>query len=64
MVEKVNATDTNKLVKKADYNAQIKDIEDKIPFITNLATTAALNDVENKISNITTLGKKQIIMKK
>ena len=51
-------------MKKADYNAQIKDIEDKIPFITNLATTAALNDVENKIWNITTLGKKQIIMKK
>ena len=30
------------------YNAKIKDIEDKIPSITNLATTAAFNAKINK----------------
>ena len=33
----------NKVVKKAEYNAKIKDIEDKIPDITNLGTKSALN---------------------
>ena len=28
---------------KAEYNAKIKDIDDKIPDITNLATNTALN---------------------
>ena len=37
---------------KTDYNAKIKDIEDKIPSVTNLATTAALTSVENKIPNV------------
>ena len=41
------------------YNATIKNIEDKIPDITNLATNGSLdskiNDVENKISNISNL---------
>ena len=33
----------NDLVKKIVYNAKIKNIEDKIPNITNLATYASLN---------------------
>ena len=33
----------NEIVKKADYNTKIKDIEDKIPDITNWGTTASLN---------------------
>ena len=33
----------NEVVKKTEYNATIKDIEDKIPVITNLATNATLN---------------------
>ena len=33
----------NKVVKKTEYNAKIKDIEDKIPDITNLGTKSALN---------------------
>ena len=61
----------NDFVKKDVYNANIKDIEDRIfditnwatrndlPSITNLAKTAALNpkinEVENKIPNITNL---------
>ena len=47
LVKKVNAIDTIKLVNKTDYDAKIKDIEDKISSITDLATTAALTAVEN-----------------
>ena len=48
----------NYAVKKDDvYNAKIKDIEDKIPNITNLATiyttiNAKINEAKNKIPNI------------
>ena len=49
----------NYVVKKEVYNAQIKDIEDKTPDITNLAinTTlnAEINEIKNKIPNITNL---------
>ena len=58
LVKKVNATDTSKLVSKTDYNVKTKDIEDKIPDITNLATTTALTNVENKISDVSDLVKK------
>ena len=43
---------------KIDYNAKIRDIEDKIPSNTGLATTTALNVVESKMSNVNTLVKK------
>ena len=47
------------LLKKDVYNAKIKDIEDKVPDITNLATTAALNgktnEIKGKIPTITNL---------
>ena len=39
------------LLKKDVYNAQIKNIEDKLPNITNLATNTTLTAVENKIPN-------------
>ena len=50
----------NDLVKKDDvYNAKIKNIENKIPDITNLATKTTLhtkiNEVKGKIPNITNL---------
>ena len=49
----------NNVVKKDGYNAKIKNIEDKIPDITNLATNVTLNgkinEVKNKILNITNL---------
>ena len=49
----------NSVVKKDLHNAKIKDIEDKIPDITNLATNASLNtkinEVKGEISNITNL---------
>ena len=58
---KVYKLDINKLVpvndvvRKDVYNAKIKNIEDKTPDITNLATTNALTAVENKIPNISNL---------
>ena len=50
----------NDVVKKDVYNAKIKNIEDKIPDITNLATNASLNakinEVKGEIPSITNLG--------
>ena len=47
----------NDIVKKDAYNANINNIEDKMPDITNLATNATpnakINEVKNKILNIT-----------
>ena len=47
------------VVKKDAYNAKIKNIEDKIPDITNLPTdttlNAKINDVKNEIPSITNL---------
>ena len=49
----------NDVIERNVYNAQIKNIEDKIPHITNLATNTALNakidEVKTKIPNITNL---------
>ena len=48
----------NDAVKKDVYNAKIKNIEDKIPDITNLAKTtlnAKINEVKGEISSITNL---------
>ena len=47
------------VVKKDVYNAKIKNIADKIPDITNLATkttlNAKINDVKGEVPNITNL---------
>ena len=49
----------NDVVKKDIYNAKIKNIEDQIPDITNLASNftlnAKINKVKSKINNITNL---------
>ena len=49
----------NNVVKRYVYNANIKNIEDKIPDITNIATNntlnAKINEVKNKIPSITNL---------
>ena len=37
------------VVKKVSYNANVKNIEDKIPDITNLATSASLNAKINEV---------------
>ena len=39
----------NDVVKKDVYNAKIKNIEDNIPDITNVAITTALNAEINKV---------------
>ena len=56
--------DTSELVTKADNDTKITEIEDKIPRITDLATTAALKAVENKMSHVINLIKKRIMMQK
>ena len=49
----------NDVIERNVYNAQIKNIADKIPHITNLATNTTLNakidEVKTKIPNITNL---------
>ena len=45
----------NDIVKKDVYNAKIKNIEDKIPDVTNLATKTTLDTVENEMPNICNL---------
>ena len=57
LVKNVNAINTSKLVNKIDYNANLKDIKDKIPIINTLATTAALTVVENQILDVSGLVK-------
>ena len=57
-VKKFNFIWTSKLVNRTDYDGKMKDVEDKIPSITNLATTAALTAVENKIPNVSNKTKK------
>ena len=46
------------LLKKTDNDNKITEIEEKIPSITSLATTAALNAVKNETCNVSDLVKK------
>ena len=46
------------LLKKANYNAKISEVENKIPSISGLATNTALAAVENKIPDVSSLVKK------
>ena len=50
-VNLINLSDVvkNVVVKKNVYNVKIKNIEDKIPDITNLATNASLTAKINKV---------------
>ena len=50
--------DTSDLAKKADLNALITEIENKMPSITGLATNSALTAAENKIPAVSSLEKK------
>ena len=49
---------------KNRLRSKIKDIEDRITDITNLATTAALTAVEDKVPNVNALVKKQTMITK
>ena len=52
------------LIKKTDYNAKVTEIKGKIPSITGLATTAAVNAIKNKIPIISNQVTKNVIMQK
>ena len=52
------------LLKITDYNAKVTEIENKIPSISGLATTSALNAVENKKPDVSNIVKKQIMTQK
>ena len=58
-LRKLSIVVKNNVVKKDVYNAKIKNIEDKIPDITNLATkttlNAKINEVKGEIPSITNL---------
>ena len=47
------------MFKKTDYNANITEIEGKIPSISGLPTTTTLTAVENKIPNDSNIVKKK-----
>ena len=57
-VSKLSDVVKNDIIKKTDYNANITEIENKIPDISNLATKTVLNTVENKIPDTSVLVKK------
>ena len=58
-LRKLNHVVKNDIVKKDVYNAKIKNIESKIPDITNLATNttlnAKINEIKKDIPSITNL---------
>ena len=58
-LSKLSDVVNNDVVKKTEYDAKIKNIEDKIPDISNLATKSNLNtkinEVKNEIPSITGL---------
>ena len=49
------------LLKKTDCNTKITKIEDKIPSISGLATSAGLTVVKNNMPNVNNLVKKRIM---
>ena len=50
-LSKISNVIKNNVVKKYVYNAKIKNIEDKIPGITNLAINTSLNPKINKVKS-------------
>ena len=46
------------MVKKADFNTKVTEIEGKIPDYSSLVTKSALTVVENKIPDVSSLVKK------
>ena len=52
-LQKLSGVVKKDVVKRDVYNANIKIIEDKIPDITNLATTTALNATINEVKKNT-----------
>ena len=61
-LSKLSDVPKNHVVKKDVYNAKLKNMEDKIPDITNLATkttlNARINEVKREIPSITNVAPK------
>ena len=61
-ISKLNNVVKNDVIKKDVHHAKIKNVEDKIPDITNLATKTTLNaktnEVKGEIPSITDLANK------
>ena len=53
--------DLTSLTANTTLNAKINEVGNKIPNITNLATTIAVTAVENKVPNVSNLLKKKLI---
>ena len=49
-------------LKRVVYNATIKNIEDKIPDITNLATNASLNSKINEVKDAIPRNKNELLL--
>ena len=64
LVAKVDNINTSDFVLKTVYNTDKKELENKIPDISNLATKTALTAIENKIPSVSNLVKKQTIILK
>ena len=52
MIQAKKIPDTSGLAKNTDYNANIREIESKIPSISGLATNSSLTTVKNKIPDV------------
>ena len=63
LVQNVNAMCTSEIVRKADYNNKITEIECKIQSITCFVTTV-FNAVKNEIPKVSDPVEKQIIMQR
>ena len=53
-----NLNNLKSKVDKLDVDKLVPEVKNKIPNITNLATSAALTAAENKIPNVSNLDKK------
>ena len=58
MVAKVNNIDTSDFVLKTKYQTNKKELEKKIPDVSNLVKKAKLTELENKIPDVSSLATK------
>ena len=63
LVAKVNNIDTSDSVLKTKYNTDKKELENKIPNVTDFVKKAKLTELENKIPDISNLATKTALTK-
>ena len=61
LVAKVNNINTSDFVLKTKYQTDKKEIENKIPDVSNLVEKTKLTELENKIPNISNLATKTVL---